>query len=1619
MTITANNTFTLGQSVTIAGITPVSYDGTFTLASVSATQFTYTAVSGLGTATVSGSAAANGASATGTPGAAGLPNPGTVSFYNGTTLLNSTAVSIVGSTASFTTLTSGPTELPVGQQQITATYNGNSSFAPATSPAITQNVLNTTSTGVSSSLNPSIFGSSVTFMATVTSPAGTPSGTVNFFDGATLLNTTGPITLTGSGTATFATSSLIAGPHNITAVFNTNPMPSGFFTSTGTLTPVQNVTPASTSVALVSSSTPIAGVPTSVFGQAVTFTATVTSPGGTPSGTTVQFLDNGNLIGTGTLNSSGVAVFMTSNLAVATHPITAMYVATNNYNSNTSNTVSQAVTADATTTMLQSSSNPAVFGQTVTFTATVTANSPGSATPGGVANVLAGGTVDFLDNGVQIGTGTLNSSGQATFPTSILSVATHPITAVYVTSTDFTTSTSNQVNQGVTADGTTTTLATSVSPSVYTQLVTFTATVTANSPGSGVPTGGVNFFADGNVNPLNGSTPVTLDGSGHATFATNALTVGTHNITATYLTTTDYTTSTSAVLSQQVGLDGTSTILTTTGSPSVYTQAVTFTATVTGAAPGGGPASGFVTFTDTSTGQTLQPNVALNSLGVATYTTSTLTVGLHNIVANFSANPSFTASSSPAVGQVVKANGTYTAISSSLNPAGFGQSVTFTATVTAGTTPGGVPASGTVSFIDTSTGQTLASNLTLNASGQASFSTSALTGGTHNIVASFSATTNFNASTSAPVAQAITAANTKTTVASLTNPSVYGQAVTFTATVAPSGGGSGTPTGTVTFLDNGVPMGTGTLNGSGVASFTTGATQLAEGVNAITATYGATANFNTSTSSPVVNQQVNADPTTTTVNTSLNPSVYGQAVTFTATVFANSPGSGVPTGGVNFYDGTTLLTTSGPVPVVNNQAAFLTSALNVGGHAITATYVDTTDSNYATSSSASGSLTETVTPDGTNISVGTSLTPSVYAQAVTLTATVSAALPGGGVPSGTVTFYNNGNPIGTGTLSTPGAYTLTTGTLPVGTDTITAGFTATTDYYGSNSPSISQVVHQASTTTVLSTSLTPVVYSQAITLTAVVMSGGSPASGSVTFTDLTKNLALQTVALDNTGIPGTAVFTFNTLQVGSHNIMATFTNSLDFSGSTSNTVTQVVTTAKTTTAVTSNATLVSGTTYTAVYSQPVTFTAVVSVPATGTPSAAGLPAGSVTFKSGATTLGSAALAYVSADSDYEASFTTSATALPVNASPGNSITAVFNPSNTTNFTASTSPAISQEVTADGTTVTVTSNVNPSVVKTAVLLTAVVAANTPGAGTPTGTVNFYVDGSATPINSTPVTLIGGKANFTIPGTNAAGNPILSFGTHTIEAVYNGSSGFLGSNNSGNLYSQGVFYSSKTTLALFDPTTNSKTASYYGDTVTFTATIAAATTGTGVPPKSPTPPIPSQGSVTFFDGTTILVSGVPFSSPGVVIFTTDQLSTPLAIGTHKITAQFEGDGFFYAGSTSAVVTETVYAQPNTIVATVPNPPTKTGQDFTIVVQLYDINGTLITSSPLAAVVTQVGGPAGGYPGASAGFTGGSTDAFILSDQKFAFGTTSSDPYVLQITVGDLTTTVTLTNIIGRLK
>lgn len=375
------------------------------------------------------------------------------------------------------------------------------------------------------------------------------------------------------------------------------------------------------------------------------------------------------------------------------------------------------------------------------------------------------------------------------------------------------------------------------------------------------------------------------------------------------------------------------------------------------------------------------------------------------------------------------------------NPSVLGETVTFKAAVSGGTNP----PTGTVTFFEgtTSLGTSPITNTPLG--NVATFTISNLSLGNHSITAVYNGDADHAGSTSSPVNQQVNNATT-TALSSLPNPSIFGQQVTFSATVSVVSPGTGTPSGNVTFFDGANVIGTGVLNGSGVATFSTSI--LSVGSHSITAAYEGATNYSGS-SSPVLTQVVNQASTTTSLNSSLNPSIFGQQVTFNAVVTVNSPGTGIPTGTVSFFDGANLLGTGALDG--SGAASFSTTTLDVGSHAITAVYQG--DSSYI--GSPSSILSQVVNQATTNTSLSSSPNPSVVGQSVTLTALVSSSTT---VPSGSVTFFDGVNPIGSSVLDVNGVARISINSLSIGSHAIQAVYSGNAQFTGSSSAILIQSV---------------------------------------------------------------------------------------------------------------------------------------------------------------------------------------------------------------------------------------------------------------------------------------------------------------------------------------------------------------------------------------------------------------------------------------------------------------------------------------------------------------------------------------------------------------------------------
>jgi hypothetical protein len=479
---------------------------------------------------------------------------------------------------------------------------------------------------------------------------------------------------------------------------------------------------------------------------------------------------------------------------------------------------------------------------------------------------------------------------------------------------------------------TTTTLSSSTNASVFGQPVSFTATVQA-APGS-TPSGTVDF-KEGSTDLTPGGVTLT---NGQATFSTAALVVGSHTITAVYSGDSNFIGSQGddSASPQVVTQDGSSSLLVFVPGASVFGQDVAFFALVSAAAPGAGTPTGSVDFQEGSTD--LTPGGVTLTSGHATFTTASLSVGSHTITVSYSGDNNFIASSSSTT-EVVSQAATTMSLFSSANTSAFGQGVVFRATVRAMAPGTGTP-TGTVDFKDGTTDLT-PGGITLSG-GEATFGMSTLTVGSHTITASYSGDVNYTSShvNDAASPQVVKQAPSHTVLTTFPDPAVFGQVVTMTVIVRPVIGNP-TPTGTVTFLDGTATLGSVSLS-SAAATFTTAA--LSRGNHVISADYSGDGNFLASAYTGY-GEPVQKDATTTSVTASANPAVVGTIITLTASVMANAPGAGKPTGTVTFKDITAVLGTA----TLNSagQATLTTSTLALGTHAINVSYGG--DTNFLSS----------------------------------------------------------------------------------------------------------------------------------------------------------------------------------------------------------------------------------------------------------------------------------------------------------------------------------------------------------------------------------------------------------------------------------------------------------------------------------------------------------------------------------------------------------------------------------------------------------------------------------------------------------------------------------------------
>ena len=622
--------------------------------------------------------------------------------------------------------------------------------------------------------------------------------------------------------------------------------------------------------------------------------------------------------------------------------------------------------------------------------------------------------------------------------------------------------------------------------------------------------------------PIAGCTAQPLS-SGTATCTVTNLAAGGHWITTVYSGANGYLSSSFPGLTQTVNKKPAATTVSSSLDPSTVGQAVTYTATVSPAA-----ATGTVAFEVGSVaiaGCTAQPV----SSGTATCTVAHLAAGAYWVKATYSGDSSYLGSSSPGLTQTVNKKATTTTVSSSLDPSVVGQSVIYTATLNT------TAATGVVAFEDEGVAISGCTAQPVS-SGTATCTVTNTVAGAHWVKAAYSGDSSYLSSASSGLTQTVNKKTTTTTVSSSLDPSTVGQAVTYTATVS-----SATATGTVAFEVGSVAIAGCTAQPVSSGTATCTVAHLAAGAYWVKATYSGDSSY-LGSSSPGLTQTVNKKAITTTVSSSLDPSVVGQSVIYTATLNTTAA-----TGVVAFEDEGVAISGCTAQPVSSGTATCTVTNTVAGAHWLKAAYSG--DSSYL--GSASSGLTQTVNKKTTTTTVSSSLDPSTVGQAVTYTATVSSA-----TATGTVAFDEAGTPI-TGCTAQPvssGTATCTATNPPAGGHWIKAVYSGDNGYLNSTSSGLTQTVNKASTTTTLVSSKAPSIVGQPVTYTATV--SPTAATGTVAFDEAgvpIAGCAGQTLNLGTATcvVPGYAIWSW-------YDVTASYSGDSNYLASASSTLAQTV-----------------------------------------------------------------------------------------------------------------------------------------------------------------------------------------------------------------------------------------------------------------------------------------------------------------------------------------------------------------------------------------------------------------------------------------------------------------------------
>jgi hypothetical protein len=492
-----------------------------------------------------------------------------------------------------------------------------------------------------------------------------------------------------------------------------------------------------------------------------------------------------------------------------------------------------------------------------------------------------------------------------------------------------------------------------------------------------------------------------------------------------------------------------------------------------------------------------------------------------------------------------------------------GTEVDFTATVSPNAR-GPFTAGGTVTFTDLSDGNKVLGQVGLDAKGQAILKTTALAGGTHTIVATYSGDANFFGSTSDGFKQKIGSKATTTSLSLSTSEANENQPLSFTAFVSPNKVGNFTATGSVAFTVTGPGITNPTptsvaLGTNGQATLQVPAGFATPGNYTVSALYtSGDGNFTADTVPATQPLTVSANthtPTSVTVAASPTTVNLGGSVTLTATVLnadPNSAGFGTPNfGSAHVYDGGATVSFTdeagdklGTAPVDNTGHASVTTAMLGGGaHTIQATYNPVNNTVFQEHTST-GAETAAVTVNAATATVRVAVTSPAspnLGDAVTFKATVVPTVAGFPL-SGSVAFYdgdpaNGGAFLGTGLLTVAGdgsgTATFTTDAaggptgLSAGGHTIFAVYQNDNNYTGRASTSVT--VGKATPTLSLTVSVTP---------------GSGKVSISVSLSSIGKFVPSGGITVTIDGSPASSLNP--TLSAANHTIVASYGGDSNF-----------------------------------------------------------------------------------------------------------------------------------------------------------------------------------------------------------------------------------------------------------------------------------------------------------------------------------------------------------------------------------------------------------------------------------------------------------------------------------------